>query len=185
MVLTPARALLTSRPEGVVPPPAIDGDRVIEAAWPGTSWPRRVHPAQFGWDRRFLAGLDLVEPGLVPARAGSLIRTTRTADGTQMSPAPLPVGQGPWQNRPRTRHRFRRVRNRAGSRRLPVIDRARQAAAPTVEDGRSRARCRRDQFVSGHVRASLRMLMVPDVTIPRPFAGTRPGYPSADGVCGG
>ena len=28
--------------------------------------PDVVHRAQFGWDRRFLAGLDLIEPGLVP-----------------------------------------------------------------------------------------------------------------------
>ena len=30
----PARALLTSRPEELVAPPAIGGDRVIEVAWP-------------------------------------------------------------------------------------------------------------------------------------------------------
>ena len=28
------------------------------------------------------------------------------------------------------------------------------------------------------------LLMVPDVTIPRSFAGTHPGYPPPDGVCG-
>jgi hypothetical protein len=92
---------------------------------------------------------------------------------------------GPRQIRWRTRHRFRRLRNRGGSRRLPVIGRARQAVAPTAEDGRSRAWCRRDQFVSGSVRASGPVLVIPDVTIPRPFAGTRLGYPPADGVCGG
>ena len=74
----------------------------------------------------------------------------------------------------RARHRFRRLRNRGGPWRLPVVGRARQAVAPTAEDGRSRARRRRDQFVSGYVRAPGRELMVPDVTIPRPFAGTRP-----------
>src|SRR6185369_11576311 len=33
----------------------------------------------------------------------------------------------------------------------------------------SRARCRRDQFVSGVVHAFGRVLVIPDVTIPRPF----------------
>ncbi len=104
---------------------------------------------------------------------------------TWRSSAPLPVGQVPRQIRWRTRHRFRRLRNRGGSRRLPAIGRARQAVAPTAEDARWRARCRREQFVSGPVRASGRVLVNPDVTIPRPFAGTRPGYPPADSVCGG
>ena len=38
----------------------------------------------------FLAGLDLIEPGLVPARAGGPIRTTRTAARTWTSPVPCP-----------------------------------------------------------------------------------------------
>jgi hypothetical protein len=56
-----------------------------------------------------------------------------------------------------------------------------------VGNRRPRARRidRRDQFVSGHVRAPGRVLMVPDVTIPRRFAGTRLGYPPPDGVWGG
>ena len=39
----------------------------------------------------------------------------------------------------------------------------------TAKDGRSQARCRRDQFVSGVVHAFGRVLVIPDVTIPRPF----------------
>ena len=97
----------------------------------------------------------------------------------------LALGQVPRQIRWRTRHRFRRLRNRGGSRRLPAIGRARQAVASTAEGGRSRARRRRDQFVSGPACASGRVLVIPDVTIPRPFAGMRLGDPPADTVCGG
>ena len=42
-----------------------------------------------------------------------------------------------------------------------------QAVALTAKDGRSQARCRRDQFVSGAVHAFGRVPVIPDVTIPR------------------
>jgi hypothetical protein len=83
---------------------------------------------------------------------------------------PVPVGQVPSQIRRRPRHRFRRVRNRAGSRRRP----RHQSCPPGGCPDRGRrpfARCRRDQFVSGHVRASGRMLMVPGCNYSAPFRG--------------
>jgi hypothetical protein len=70
---------------------------------------------------------------LIPARA---LLTSRPEGMDEF--CVLPVGQVPRQIRRRTRHRFRRVRNRAGSRRLPRHRSCRQAAAPTAEDGRSR-----------------------------------------------
>jgi hypothetical protein len=60
---------------GVVPPPAMGGDRVIDAAWPRN----QVAPTSYTLRSSdgiavFLAGLDLIEPGLVPpvlaARSG-------------------------------------------------------------------------------------------------------------------
>ena len=59
------------------------------------------------------------------------------------------------------------------------------ACTQTAQDRPSRLLCRRDQFVSGAVCASGRVLGIPEVTIPRPFAGTRLGYPPTDSVCGG
>ena len=104
--------------------------------------------------------------------------------GTWTSSAPLPVGQVTRKIRWPTRNWFRRLRNRGG-----VAAAARHRCCPPggcPDRGRRpfAARCRRDQFVSGSVGASGRVLAIPDVTIPRPFAGTRLGYPPADGVCG-
>src|SRR6185437_10887544 len=102
--------------------------------------------------------------------AGSPIRTTWAAAGTWTSSAPLPVRQV----------LGRSVGEHATGFAVCVIGAGRggyppsvvpQAVALTAKDGRSQARCRRDQFVSGAVRASGRVLVIPDVTISRPFGG--------------
>jgi hypothetical protein len=64
---------------------------VIDAAWPrnqvvATSY--TLHGSE--GIAVSSPGLDLIEPGLVPAYAGRTIRTTQTAAETWMSPAPLP-----------------------------------------------------------------------------------------------
>jgi hypothetical protein len=96
-----------------------------------------------------------------------------------------PARQIPKQVRRPECHRFRRLRNRNGRRGCSSPAGATRSQA--VGNGKPWARRidRRDQFVSAHVRALGCVLMVPDVTIPRLFAGTRLGYPLPDGVwCG-
>jgi hypothetical protein len=80
-------------------------------------------------------------------------------------------------------NRFRRLRNRP-ARLLPTTMPARHRPPAPRPQGRPFAGS--GAFViNSYPAMCVRLLTVPDVTIPRPFGGTRLGYAPPDRVCGG